>query len=285
MNSLCYTIGYRNLGIYAWLLIASSLFIACDSSTQSEQQVVSLRIQTDDVLPILGVGQTIDLQVLASDQPSIVAGSVFEPKDVLWDSSDRSILTVSASGVVTSEGLGAALVSAQVEDVIDVMRIAVEPPYVLPFPSGAFRVIQAFGGSFSHTGSFFYSHDFVMPIGTPIVAARAGVVEAVEESFVDYDNTLGHENYVIVAHTDGTFARYLHLTENGVIPGVGDTVLAGDTLGFSGNTGFSTLPHLHFDVTERCALPLDACQTIEYWFANTSERQPRSGTTAAPSDQ
>lgn len=282
---MCTTTGYCNLGIYTGLFLAGLLFIACDSATQSEQQVVSLHIQTDDVLPMLGTGQATELQVVASDQPSLVAGSVFEPKNVLWESSDTSILTVSASGVVTSEGLGAALVSAQVEDVIDVMRIAVEPPYVLPFPSGSFRVIQAFGGSFSHTGSFFYSHDFVMPIGTPIVAARAGVVEAVEESFVDYDNTLGHENYVIVAHADGTFARYLHLTENGVLPDMGDAVLAGDTLGFSGNTGFSTLPHLHFDVTERCALPLDACQTVEYWFANTSERQPRSGTTAVPSDQ
>lgn len=64
-------------------------------------------------------------------------------------------------------------------------------------------------------------------------------------------------NFVCVQHSDGTYARYFHLSRNGVRVKKGDRVAAGDILGLSGNTGFSSAPHLHFDVVD--VLPEDTC--------------------------
>lgn len=122
----------------------------------------------------------------------------------------------------------------------------------------------------------FYAIDIIMPNGTPLVASRSGTVVRIEEQFVDGDNQVGHENFVIVEHDDGTFSRYFHLTNNGALVNVGDTVLQLDTIAISGNTGNSTEPHLHFDVTDEFCDPnsdvnneLRECQTLPVTFRNT----------------
>jgi murein DD-endopeptidase MepM/ murein hydrolase activator NlpD len=55
-------------------------------------------------------------------------------------------------------------------------------------------------------------------------------------------------NAIFILHEDGTIARYLHLKQGGANVEVGDRVAVGDLIGFSGNTGYSQSPHLHFDV-------------------------------------
>jgi murein DD-endopeptidase MepM/ murein hydrolase activator NlpD len=124
--------------------------------------------------------------------------------------------------------------------------------YGLPYqPGPGFMVSQGYNGHFSHHGDSQYAVDFAMPEGTPIVAAREGVVISVRG-----DSTVGgpdrayedKANYVVVQHQDGTFAEYLHLQPNGVRVAQGERVSRGQLLGFSGNTGFSGGPHLHFMV-------------------------------------
>jgi murein DD-endopeptidase MepM/ murein hydrolase activator NlpD len=97
-----------------------------------------------------------------------------------------------------------------------------------------------------------YAVDVWMPIGTEILAMRDGFVIRVEESFTDYDNVPGHENYVFVEHSDRTVARYVHLTRDGAKVTVGDGVRKGDLIGYSGHTGNSTDPHLHIDLLSSC---------------------------------
>jgi murein DD-endopeptidase MepM/ murein hydrolase activator NlpD len=87
-----------------------------------------------------------------------------------------------------------------------------------------------------------------MPIGTGIEEARSGTVSRLVEEYQDGDNTSGHENQIWVRHGDGTAAAYLHLTRDGALLEVGDSVSAGQVIALSGNTGASTEPHLHFAI-------------------------------------
>ena len=83
--------------------------------------------------------------------------------------------------------------------------------------------------------------DYGVSSGTPVKAAEAGKVKKV--SF-DPD---GYGNYVHLEHDNGRFETlYAHLSS--YTTGVGRTVKRGETIGYSGNTGFSTGPHLHFEL-------------------------------------
>ncbi|MDH3440792.1 MAG: M23 family metallopeptidase, partial [Gammaproteobacteria bacterium] len=124
--------------------------------------------------------------------------------------------------------------------------------YRLPYANGtSYRVLQGFGSRFSHRGIEEYAVDFKMSEGTPVHAARAGVVARVVES-----NNIGcwedgcgkYANFIVVMHADGTTGEYYHLQQDGSLVEVGDKVVAGQQIGLSGNTGHTALPHLHFAV-------------------------------------
>ncbi|WP_268894928.1 M23 family metallopeptidase [Steroidobacter agaridevorans] len=123
-----------------------------------------------------------------------------------------------------------------------------------------------------------YAIDVPMPIGTDILAIRAGVVIGVIENYVDGDNTPGHENWVFVRHEDNTVAAYAHLTNMGAVVEVGESVAQGALIGWSGHTGNSTEPHLHFDVRPAClgGLPCTSLpsETVPLNFRNA---QPSRG--------
>ena len=139
--------------------------------------------------------------------------------------------------------------------------------YSLPFPVGdSARLIQGNNGPWGHSGAAAYAFDFIMPIGSPVTAARGGQVVATESRYLDHNRNPGQENYVVIRHSDGTFGRYYHLTKDGALVAVGEMVAQGDTIARSGDTGASAGPHLHFDVTRGCAEW--GCQTIAIRFAN-----------------
>lgn len=149
--------------------------------------------------------------------------------------------------------------------------------YVLPYRPG--ETYEVWGSTSHFTpgngGVGVYAIDFVMPIGTPIVAAREGEVVAARDSFPDHNGVDLEENFVFIRHADSTVARYFHLTEDGAEVAVGDHVAQGQVIGRSGNTGQSGGPHLHFDV-QSCGpnLPpgynaLPCGQTVPVVFRNT----------------
>lgn len=126
--------------------------------------------------------------------------------------------------------------------------------YFIPFEEGTEHMVnQGYKGSFSHQAGTWiqYSIDFGMNIGTPVCAARDGVVVDVKE-----DSSWGGlryryaklANYITVYHKDGSFGEYVHLMKNGSLVKPGDSVKKGQIIGFSGNTGFTGGPHLHFMV-------------------------------------
>lgn len=123
-------------------------------------------------------------------------------------------------------------------------------PYRLPFVAG--RSYQMFQGycppdpAWGHNG--WLAYDFDLAIGDTIVASRQGNVTRVEQRWPDSDRVCGHENYVFIAHADGTVFLYAHLTPNGALVRVGDQVSAGQPIGLSGDSGCSSGPHLHISL-------------------------------------
>ena len=135
--------------------------------------------------------------------------------------------------------------------------------YALPFGGMAPRQLVAGYGSDTHLGENFYALDFATPEGTPVLAARAGVVVEVQDGFTEgglRPELIERANLVAVAHPDGTMASYGHL-QPGILVSVGDSVARGQRLGLSGSTGFSGIPHLHFHVGKRLMGGMD--RTIE----------------------
>ena len=132
--------------------------------------------------------------------------------------------------------------------------------YYPPFaPEGRFFVGQAFGGSFSHNEDYSqHCIDLSLPPGTPVHVARDGVVMQVEDDFygrgLDREKFGGRANHVRVLHEDGSMAIYAHLELESVLASPGSKVRTGDFIGNSGDTGFTTGPHLHFCVQVNAGL-------------------------------
>jgi hypothetical protein len=127
--------------------------------------------------------------------------------------------------------------------------------YRLPWSEGlSFMFTQVSDGRITThiTKATLQAVDIAMPEGIAVLAAREGIVEAVEthEGAVGDDGPITYEgNFVRVRHADGTAATYAHLKHQGVATTPGEQVTAGQLLGYSGRSGDVVEPHLHFVVT------------------------------------
>ena len=170
--------------------------------------------------------------------------------------------------------------------------------YSLPYAPGTTRrITQGYNGKYSHQGSNKYAIDWQMPQGTPVYAARGGLVVKVKD-----DSDLGggdikfdpFNNYVLIRHEDGTLGHYCHLKKGGVKVHPGQIVKTGDMIALSGSTGFSSGPHLHFcvfmtkDGKQRVSIPVkfriangDAITLVE----GKKYRAPEVQTARAPSQR
>ena len=135
-------------------------------------------------------------------------------------------------------------------------------PYLLPIPPDKqFRLSQAFLGAATHAGNVQseYAVDIPMPVGTAIHAARSGVIMDVAGDFFEggvSEEMMEQANYVCVLHDDGTMAIYAHLELETVKFPIGKRIERGQVLALSGNTGFSSGPHLHFAIQKNFGMEL-----------------------------
>lgn len=133
--------------------------------------------------------------------------------------------------------------------------------YAWPLATPVLQVGQGWGGGFSHRDDENrHAVDFAVPEGTPVLAARDGVVMQVEARFdrggLGPGDDTGRANFVRILHADGTMALYAHLAPGGVRVRAGERVRRGQPIALSGNTGYSGGPHLHFAVQANRGLRL-----------------------------
>lgn len=125
-----------------------------------------------------------------------------------------------------------------------------------PFPKNkVYKIIQGYNGPYSHSEPYHkYALDFNMKIGDTVCAADDGYVVGVIKDY-RYSGT-GKEwqqndksNYMTLYHPkSGMFTQYVHLMYQGSFVSVGDSVMKGQPIGLSGMTGYTDIPHLHFNV-------------------------------------
>jgi murein DD-endopeptidase MepM/ murein hydrolase activator NlpD len=126
-------------------------------------------------------------------------------------------------------------------------------PYRVPFGVGStFLISQAYPSRITHTTpDSQYAVDIALPDGTPVYAAREGtVINARHDYFrgATAPVMLDQANVVEILHSDGTIAIYAHLHWDSIRVRIGAHVARGEYIADSGNTGFTSGPHLHFAV-------------------------------------
>jgi len=124
----------------------------------------------------------------------------------------------------------------------------------IPFPAGdSYWVSQPFLGKVTHLDEQTeYAIDITMPVGTPVLAIRDGVVMQMDDDSFEGGKKrkkyLSKANVIRLMHADGSMSIYAHLKLDSAKVRVGQRVSAGDQIAESGNTGYSSGPHLHFAI-------------------------------------
>lgn len=154
-------------------------------------------------------------------------------------------------------------------------------PYRAPFAlAREFRVTQAYPAHVTHVDpASAYAIDIEMPVGTQIYAARGGTVIEVASQYFEASadpHRATQANVVRVLHADGTMSLYAHLNWDSIRVRPGQIVERGEYIADSGNTGFSTGPHLHFVVQRNSGLKLESLP-VEFAGAAGSTTIARTG--------
>jgi murein DD-endopeptidase MepM/ murein hydrolase activator NlpD len=191
---------------------------------------------------------TYHVAVVQSDLTSIRAGADF--RATLEPRTRKVLLRASSDGAAGDKGLR---YSVSIGLGSPLATHTPQRPYRVPFGIGStFLVSQAYPSRITHsTLESQYAVDIALPDETPVYAAREGVViNARHDSFrgAIAPVMMDQANVVEILHSDGTIAIYAHLHWDSVQVHVGQTVQRGQYLAASGNTGFSSGPHLHFAV-------------------------------------
>lgn len=139
---------------------------------------------------------------------------------------------------------------SQLRYVLDRTKIPAAGKGILSWPLDKVRITQKFGStSFSQSGAYggkgHNGVDFQASVGTPVKAALTGTVLATGNTDLAR-GCYSYGKYVLLRHPNGLATLYGHLSVINVSPG--QSVTTSDVVGYSGNTGYSTGPHLHFTV-------------------------------------
>lgn len=200
--------------------------------------------------------ELLNLNSQLKDQRSVVLGTASEKSRVLKETkqSEAEYQRILAQKKTLKDAF-----EREVLDLESQLKLTVNPaniPHtgsgVLAWPLDAITVTQYFGNTpFATANSQIYNGkghtgvDFRASIGTPIKASLSGTVVGVANT--DLVRTCySYGKWVMIRHDNGLSTLYAHMSLQTVA--VGDQVSTGQVIGYSGNTGYTTGPHLHFGV-------------------------------------
>ncbi len=202
----------------------------------------------------------VELELRLSDAENVSAEPPLPARFVLPGQTEKRLLKIKASD--PGKGFSFRLSYQQmIGPPLD--QLPTEVNYYPPFPLGLkFPISQGFDNDDTHSEPpNQYAVDIVMPIGTPILAARAGIVMDMEDDFhgaAQQERYLARSNQVRILHTDGTMTVYAHLQANSLRVRQGAKISRGQWIANSGNTGFSSGPHLHFVVQLNAGMSMES---------------------------
>ena len=136
--------------------------------------------------------------------------------------------------------------------------LVILPPFSA---SEEYLISQGFEGKETHDRpDSQYAIDLAMPVGTAVHAVRNGTVMDIEEDFnrggIDFEKYAHKANHIRILHADGTMAVYAHLDLASVSVRPGARIRAGQKIARSGNTGFTSGPHLHFAIQQNSGMQI-----------------------------
>lgn len=190
--------------------------------------------QTLLILPITGVRHTVAKGDTVESLAKKYSGNI---EEILAYNDLLEGNTLVVGNVITIPG-------GAVEEVKpDTKKVAKGGSLISSGPSISGYYIHPLPGSVRTQGLHGYNAvDFGAPVGTPILASAQGKV--IVSRAGGWNG--GYGNYVVVDHANGTQTLYAHNSKNAVWQG--QSVVQGQVIGYVGNTGRSTGPHLHFEV-------------------------------------
>jgi hypothetical protein len=202
----------------------------------------------------------VELELFFDETENVVSEPPLPARFVLPGKTEQRLLKIRAND--PGEGFSFRLATRQMLGP-PLRQLPPEVDYYPPFPLGRqFMISQGFDNDITHADpSSQYAVDIVMPVGTPVLAARSGRVMQMEDDFhggAQLERYLPRSNHVRILHDDGTMAVYAHLQANSLRVREGAEVKRGQWIANSGNTGYSSGPHLHFAIQLNVGMEMES---------------------------
>lgn len=201
--------------------------------------------------------ELLDLKSQYTDQSSILAVNKAERTELLsaTKNEEANYQKLLASQKAAREQIVKEMreFEAKLQFILDPTTIPAAGTRVFDWPLSKVIITQYFGGTeFAKRNASVYGGrayhpgvDFGTPVGTPIKAPLAGTVRATGNTDL-VSGCYSWGKWTLVDHANGLSTLYAHQSVQSVVPG--QRVATGEVIGYSGNTGYSTGPHLHFTV-------------------------------------